>query len=87
MKQSYEQQDYITLVGSIISYLESLNPASTYISMADFQNYHSKKFAYMKTKKPTKSAETLEQPVVTAPTTEVVDLVEEQFDDVPEFEE
>lgn len=82
MKQSYEQQDYITLVGSIISYLESLNPASTYISMADFQSAHGKKFAYMKTKTPTKSAETLEQP---AP--EVVDLVEEQLDGVPEFEQ
>lgn len=81
MKQSYEQQDYITLVGSIISYLESLNPASTYISMADFQSTHGKKFAYMKTKTPTKSAKTLEQP---AP--EVIDLVEEQSDDVPKFE-
>jgi len=84
MKLSYEQQDYITLVGSIISYLESLNPNSTYISMADFQSHHGKKFAYMKTKTPTKSADTLEQPVVTAPPTEVIDLVEDTitFDDV-----
>lgn len=78
LMQSYTKQDYITLVSSIISYLESLYDRSVYISLWEFCATHKNKFKYQKEEKETK-----EQPVV-----EVVDFTptdtSDQDEDNPE---
>lgn len=74
MRESYSKRDYITLVASIISYLESLYERSVYISMNDFQQKRWHKFKYqVENNKPS-----------TVETTPVEDVVEQTTIDRPE---
>lgn len=64
MRESYSKRDYITLIASIINYIESLYERSVYMSMNDFQQKRGFKFKYQIT---TSIDET------TAPTEDVVE--------------
>jgi len=44
LRIAWDNKDYVTLIGWLISFLESLYEDSVYISMQDFQNYHKDKF-------------------------------------------
>lgn len=71
MRESFNQKDYITLVSSFVSYLESLNERSVFMSMSDFQTDYRKLFAYQIKNKPDKLIEEshiVEEDVIEAPT-------------------